>query len=421
MKKFVIFIILVCVTLSACACKQSLYSVDFTINEKTEKTFYSDPGGSVSEYTPNRELGYSFIGWYAPDDTLFDFSAPLSGSIVLRGKFLDFATNTETFDIKPPLEILIRNDTGKYEDIGEVVLAAKNERGYYLISRGYYGYHLDQNPYMEIGLFITPDGKITHAEKLGEKNQSEGFADFITAEYLASTYGGKNATTDFDLNPATGATATSKAVQYAVFAAANYLKKVHGVSPDTNDAEKAELNAVFAAEYKTIESDYSVNKNIGTVVYAAEGAKDGKNVVALKVKGSRIVIANGASYQGWDSQIPNAYTMIIVIDKATNKIIAYSVVTDGTRRTEYFTVPESAHLAYQNVEISAATAFDTFDGGLVHPDYNTSDLYDGNLLIGEVITGTSILFTGATTDGTFSSQLVRNCYRTAAYFYANYK
>ena len=38
---------------------------------------------------------------------------------------------------------------------------------------------------------------------------------------------------------------------------------------------------------------------------------------------------------------------------------------------------------------------------------------------GPVITGTIIVYTGRTQQGTFSSQLIRNCFRAAAAYYVN--
>ena len=68
------------------------------------------------------------------------------------------------------------------------------------------------------------------------------------------------------------------------------------------------------------------------------------------------------------------------------------------------------------VAITSENVFDTFRDGLV------TDLAFETEQTGEgpVIAGTSIVYTGASEDGTLSSQLVRNCFRTAAYFYSNY-
>ncbi len=418
MKKIALTLSVLFLLLIAASCG-TWYKVDFNVNGKTEKTYFSDPGGNVSEYKPKTVYGYQFAGWYE-NGQKFSFSAPVTQNVSLDAKFKDLLTGEETFEPEPMTKTELDAKNAAYEDVGEAVLAAKNSKGYYVEAKGYYGYHLEDNPYMLCGVYFQSDGTIAHVVKLGEYAQSEGFADFITEDYLGS-YKNKPAGTDIDLVPATGATATSRAVLYSVYAASNYLEKAFGVVPDTNELEKAELNAVYAAEYTTIATDYEVNPIVGSVLYAAEGtADDGTEVVAMKIKGSRKVVSNGASYQGWDSQIPNAFTLIIVVNKQTDKIIAYSVVTDGTRAKEYFEVTGEYHREYQTVAITSGNVFDSFDKGLMSPDYPTSDLYDGSYYLGKIITGTSVLYTGATTNGTFSSQLVRNCYRSAAYFYVNY-
>lgn len=420
MKKTALFltVLMIFALLSACS---PWHTVEFRVGGVAEKTYYTDPGGKVGEYTPKPVHGYRFLGWYDDRDEKFDFNAALTQNFVLKAKFLDLITGDETFDIERMEQTELNGDFALYEDLGEIVYAAKNSKGYYVEAKGFYGYHPEDNPYMLCGMLFDSEGMIADVAKLGEYKQSEGFSDFISKDYLNSAYKDQPASVDMDLTPATGATATSRAVLYAVYSASYYLESAFGVKADTSAEEKAELNEVYAAEYKTIKTDYKVNSALGAVIYAAEGtAPDGKQVVALKVRGSRTLIANGASYQGWDSQKPNAFTMIIIIDKATDKIIDYSVVTDGTRSKEYFEVGEELHLEYQTLAITAANVFDNFDKGLAHPDYSVSDYYDGSLYLGKVITGTSILFTGATTNGTFSSQLVRNCYRTAAYFYKNY-
>ena len=61
--------------------------------------------------------------------------------------------------------------------------------------------------------------------------------------------------------------------------------------------------------------------------------------------------------------------------------------------------------------------FDEFmDGIVLTLDCETKEGPDGPL-----ITGTSIVYTGTTEQGTFSSQMVRNCFRTAARVYMNLK
>ena len=70
-----------------------------------------------------------------------------------------------------------------------------------------------------------------------------------------------------------------------------------------------------------------------------------------------------------------------------------------------------------DVVIDSEEVFDEFmDGIVLTLDCETEEGPDGPL-----ITGTSIVYTGTTEQGTFSSQMVRNCFRTAARVYMNLK
>jgi hypothetical protein len=190
-------------------------------------------------------------------------------------------------------------------------------------------------------------------------------------------------------------------------------------SDPEEENNKAMLNDVYPANYKTIKSRYTVDEKHGSVVYAADGtAADGTKVMALYVKSSEEVDSEGAMNYQYDSQFPDSYHMIIVIDKATDKVIAYNVVREGANEKTYFSVPPEKIDAYKEVVISSETAFDDYREGLV-----TEKLYDTEINAdkAEVITGTSLIYTGATVQGTFSSQLVRRCFETAARFYVNNK
>lgn len=188
-------------------------------------------------------------------------------------------------------------------------------------------------------------------------------------------------------------------------------------NPDTESL--AELNALYAAAYSKIASTYKPDEaTIGTVLFAAEGsAADGTKVVALKVRSAKSFNNQGFTSTGWDEAEPSPYTMAIVISKATNKVTAWRVLVDGTKKKDYFAVPEKKINAYMTVAITGEKAFDTFMDGLVLDlEFPSSKASDGST----IITGTSIVFTGASVDGTLSGQLVRHCFQTAAYFYSNY-
>ena len=71
---------------------------------------------------------------------------------------------------------------------------------------------------------------------------------------------------------------------------------------------------------------------------------------------------------------------------------------------------------------------DKFGGAEVYDDFTDGLVknYDGDWEFSmddynrKTITGTSILYTGATVDGTFSGQMLRNCYRTAARYFCDF-
>ncbi len=300
-----------------------------------------------------------------------------------------------------------------YGEYGRVIAAETTENGVRIQAEGYYGYHMDLNPSMTVSVEIAPDGTILAASVVAAKDQTQGFDAMMTQEYMDKAYVGQIADPEMETDAVTGATVTSRAVRYAVQTAANYAQKEYGYVADTSAQEKAELNAVYPAAYTTIQTDYQPDKKIGTILYAADGvAADGTEVVAMKVKSATKVKQTGSPKTGWDASIPNPYTMIIVVNKADRHVCAWSVVTDGTRRAEYFTVPDEKINAYETVGITDETVFDSFMDGLVltlDVEYTTQESSDG-----PVITGTSIVYTGKTEQGTFSSQLVRNCFRAAA-------
>ena len=121
----------------------------------------------------------------------------------------------------------------------------------------------------------------------------------------------------------------------------------------------------------------------------------------------------GTARTGWDSAEPNLFTMIIIINKDSNKVVAWKMVNDGTKRPEYFTVPEEKINSYMNVEITGQDVFDNFTEGLVYNlEVELEEDSEGN----NVIAGTSVVYTGASESGTFSSQHVRQCFQNSCLF-----
>ena len=306
-----------------------------------------------------------------------------------------------------------------FDEFGKVLQSIPNNNSVYIVAEGYYGYHMEDDPSMTVGVTIDSDGIILDVVNVANKDQTVGFADMITSDYLTNAYSGVVASPVIEVDSVAGATVTSKAVMYAVQTAAYYAENVYGYVADTISEDVNELNQVFEANYQTVITEYKVDeKTIGTVLFAAEGSSsDGTEVLALKVRSSNRLNFEGTARTGWDSAMPNPFTMIIVIDKNQDKVIAWEMVSDGTNEPDYFTVSEETINSYMSVDIVSEDVYDEFTEGLIFDlDYDEELDTDGN----SVIAGTSILYTGVTESGTFSSQLIRQCFRTAAYFYVNY-
>jgi len=313
----------------------------------------------------------------------------------------------------------VNPDFAKYDVYGSVLSVAEQDGAAVIEAEGYYGYHMDENPSMTVSVTIGEGSVITAASVTGAKAQTPGFDAMITQEYMDAAYVGKIADPLMESDVVSGATATCQAVRYAVQTAAYYAQNALGYAADTSASDKAELNAVYPAAYETIVTDYAPDaKKVGSILYAAEGvAQDGTQVVAMKVKGGTKLAQGGSARHGWTAGTPNPFTMIIVIDKATNQVCAWEILVNGTKEKTYFDVPAEKIDAYKSVAITEETVFDKFLEGSVM----TIDVELGESADGPIITGTSIVYTGKTKEGTFSSQMLRNCFRTAAALYCNYQ
>lgn len=305
-----------------------------------------------------------------------------------------------------------------FETYGKVLSVEAGENSAVIEAEGYYGYHMDENPSMTVRVEIGSDCVIRAAAVTATKGQTPGFDAMVTQEYMDAAYVGKIADPLMEADAVAGATATAQAVRYAVQTAAYYVQNALGYAADTNAADNAELSAVFAADYQAIETDYKPKKDFGSLLYAANGtAADGTQVVGMKVKSSLKFSYRGSAGTGWTAAEPGAFTMVIVVDKATDKVCAWDILVDGTKQKDFFTVPGEKIDSYQNVAITAEDVFDAYmDGIVLTMEYEKDPSEDGPM-----ITGTSIVYTGKTEQGTFSSQLVRNCFSTAARVYMNVK
>ena len=312
----------------------------------------------------------------------------------------------------------INSDYAAYDVYGKVLAVHQQADSATIEAEGYYGYHMDENPSMTVSVTIDQTGVITAASVIAAKAQTPGFDAMITQDYMTASYVGKIADPLMDSDVVSGATATCQAVRYGVQTAAYYAQNALGYVADTAASDKSELAAAYPAAYEPIVTDYAPDaKKIGSILYAAEGvAEDGTQVVAMKVKGSDRVAQGGSPRTGWTAAQPDPFTMIIVIDKATSQVCAWEMLVDGTKRPDFFAVPAEKIDAYKTVVIAEETAFDEFlDGSVMSIDVELGTSEDG-----PVITGTTVVYTGKTSNGTFSSQCIRNCFKAAAALYCNY-
>jgi len=176
-----------------------------------------------------------------------------------------------------------------------------------------------------------------------------------------------------------------------------------------------QASEVYPAKYRVFVANYIVESKYGDILEAAQGTTpDGKRVLAVLARGSTKHDPEGAQ-ESFESQIPNPYRILIVIDEGTHHVVASKIVRDGTTES-VFTVPQEKLDAYKEVAVTCETAFDGFSGGLVTGKQFDIELDALNM---KVVSGTSLYYTGATVQGTYSSQLIRNCFMTAARFYVN--
>ena len=302
----------------------------------------------------------------------------------------------------------------QYGEYGEVLGAIEAGGKAYVRANGFWGYHPEEDPYMTVDVTIGSEGLVEKVTYVGSKAQTEGFPQMLTADYYG-TYKGRSSATVLEVDAVSGATATAKAVAYAVETALYYADKAYGIAADTTAAERDAFAELWPGDYRTVTSEYVVDsaKLYGTVLFAAEDDAS----LAMKIQSSKKLNYKKSSDTGWPNAEPDQYVMLIVIDKASQQVVASKVVVDGTKRPEYFTVPGEKLEAYTKVPVTEETVFDEFTDGLV---FGLEFEFAKDSMGLQVITGTSVIYTGASVDGTFSSQLIRRCFQTAARYFCHY-
>ncbi len=399
------------------------HSVKLIVNGEEKETLTVSSKQPFAAEDPSIP-GWDFVGWFTAEDPAagFDPAAAIEKDLTLYAGFSDCFRGG--LDFRPEARTLeaLEEDYRVFEDLGQVEDVSLTEDGVLIRAVGNYGVHMDESPTVTMGVEISRDGLVTGVWMLDSFAQTEGFPEQITESYLQEAYEGEFALPDMRISPVSGASATSRAVLYAVRTAANYAKNVYGYFSETLTQSLEELNEIWPAAYAPVSSEYQPDaKKLGSVLFAAEGADaDGRNVLAMKVEGAQSFNYEGAYRAPYDSAKPNPFVLLIVVDTDSREVLAYRVVEDGTRKPDYFSVPQEKLDAYLGAVIDSAAAFDAFTDGLVR-DYDGDWEYTIDDYSRKAITGTSIVYTGTTADGTLSGQMVRNCYRTAANYLWNYK
>lgn len=292
-----------------------------------------------------------------------------------------------------------------YDDLpveNQVLAVWSNDDGYVVKARVFYGAEYYQNPQMDVYVGVAKDGTIKGVDVGEYVDHTPEYVAQMTPEYLASAYAGQMASSSFLADAVTGATFSSDAVLYAVQLSANYTANVFKAG-ETNvtPIEIKRMMLAVPGAYEPLEVDDAFSVPNGEVQYAAKGTtEDGISFCALVVK-SGFVPDNPENnmalpvYQIW-------------IDTATDKVFAANLFMGGFY--EGFEMPEDKLALYRDVVIADATVFDNFSDALIvdAPEY--------------ILTSASGSFadttTGATPEGNDTSRSVRDCFITAAHYYA---
>jgi len=100
------------------------HSVIFTVDGKTYESKLAESGRVVAKPSkePSKE-NYSFAGWYTEDDSLYDFSQPVTKSITLYAKFeLDMEALNDGIDKLKYSIVTVENKCFNSEDMSDAVI-----------------------------------------------------------------------------------------------------------------------------------------------------------------------------------------------------------------------------------------------------------------------------------------------------------
>lgn len=292
-----------------------------------------------------------------------------------------------------------------FEDLGvenEVVAAWKAKNGFVIQTRVHYGVEFYENPTMNVFVGLDKDGLITGVAVGTTVDHTPAYLNTVTQEHLDASYVGKLASYSLTVDAVAGATISSDAVLYGVQAASWYAANVFRVGErEAQDIQIKKLQAVVPGTYEKLDVDASFTSETGTVQYAAKGTDaQGNAFYAVNVLAS-FTPADPAN----DMAMP---TYQVWIREADGMVFMANMLAGHFY--EAFPMDEARLQSYYGVAIKTGTEFDTFVDGLITdaPEY--------------ILTSATQAFpdtlTGATPQGNDTSLAVRNCFITAAQYYA---
>ena len=290
------------------------------------------------------------------------------------------------------------------EDLGvenEVLAAWKGKDGFVIKTLVHYGTEFYDDPTMEVFVGLDKEGLITGVA-IGEAvDHTEAFLQTVTQDYLDAAYIGNLASSTFTADAVSGATFSSDAVLYGVQLASWYAANVFRVGErESQDIQLKKLALVVPGTYEKLDVDESFACDAGKVQYVASGVDESGAAFTAIIAQAAFTPANPdnnmamPTYQIWFDG---------------NGVVFMADMLSG-HFYEAYPMADDKLAAYYGVAVSTGEEFDAFEDGLITdaPEY--------------ILTSATQAFpdtvTGATPGGNDTSLSVRNCFITAARYYA---
>lgn len=292
-----------------------------------------------------------------------------------------------------------------FEELGipnEVVAVWKAGNGYVFQTRVHYGTEFYEDPVMDVFVGLDKQGLITGVAVGDTVDHTPSFLGLITQDALNGAYIGRLASSTLTADAVTGATFSSDAVLYGVQTACYYAANVFRLGErEVQDIQIKKLQAVVPGQYEKLEIDPSFTANTGLIQYAAKGVdENGASFHAIIAE---------AAFTPANPENNMAMPVYQIWIRDEDRTVFQARMLAG-HFYEAFPMEGEKLQAYFGVPIQTGHEFDDFAGGLITeaPEY--------------ILTSATQAFadtpTGATPGGNDTSLSVRNCFITAARYYA---